>query len=1456
MRKIAGVILLFLLCMGVVISPGAALANPLRSFEKDLGHLSDEILRGMDSNVLIFMDITNPMVMSLSGQLPVFRWQLNADGSFSTNPDHGWMLANQPMMRDANFRAGLMAQNTFGTGTRPLSTATLAQQAARLNNTNLPAGQIFAPPFVGTERPNWGPGGSTAVLHAGTRWGRDVNPMNNIIGHPDMYYSPDPARPFLLTFKDYNWANWSGVGPIPNSAPDYVVGRVWIGPGTPHFPAGANIPQENFGNRPMPAGLQRHLPGGSHYGLPVTDPMYFRHLVPNDSKMYQVKLVLWRLLSPTQDNLHMLSRMRLGLGTTYHENSFSNTGQPPPSVLASMLLPGVQFGVSPSVQVWHSTSNATPLAATNINHPHGRADGIAQGAIAHGNPSMQVTSTGGVISTYRSTERGPRHAGRSILRVPFDFMYTRGSDGSFVPTQSLITFRELIDGIEQVDNSPNVAFHDRFVNMELTPTALVNTAERSMFGRGSRGDNWLTNAAGVPWPVRHQNRPGSPAVTHVTGWPNAIMYNTGPRGHRATLGSMNTAEGGLIMRRVETSEGFMSGTVVGDVLDFFSPNNILPFTTGQADGTGDTRGFFPVTGACQNNWIIYFSTGNEGFPGWTGGPEETGANRSMMRTLMDIHYASQVLRGRHWNGTNWVEANHVMDNPIRTIVVGLVSTEGIENDGNNPFAPNDPNNVPRNLRNSIRRMAQAGQPLVTRDAQGRIASMEPNPNIQPIFAANTEELIMGLYAALYAIQSGNLSSGAPNIPQDVEVDGLPVMLSSSYVIDPSGQWRGSLTKRLIDVTATPPSVPAPLWMAHGGGPNADAGLIMYAHRGTRADRLWTVDGNNTVTMGSFGHGQFRNLFNIPNHHPHPDTSNTFRQWLIDYEGDGSGILGDSENSAPVVVTRTAMYSGPAYGRIYLQTNRGVLHRINLLTGLEEWAFIPPMVQTQVRDKRFTDAGQVFLNNNVERRSRAMRILDGMLAHLCVTGGASPRTLLMGAMGSSGAGFYMMDITDPNRAQPYFLWAVANPRYATPTTGAQVLRWGSATSAPDGDFVHYTYLGFTIAAPEIRRVGVPSGSPTAPRYVGIIPGGLGYNLGVNDNQGKAFLFFNVNDGRIINAIRGGNGFIPPPGGGEMGMGIAPIYYIVNRDVYQTVREIFTNDSEGNIMRSGVVNDGAGEALDVNNWTLRPFFRTRNLEGPDGPVIMPLSFATGVHRGQRWLFAGTSNLSVPDGRELRNDEQYIFVLNLNSHQAFNDSQLAPTVPVRTLADLGNIQREHNSDDALDPPDNTGPFDGANDLGWRLRLRPAVGGPGIDSPRDPEYTSVTPFLFNGVLYVATFTPHTWLPDGDRERCAATGDGRLYALDPRTGASRWPSGAQSLLLENIKIVGLGSHEGGLVVEVALMVGGDLQSIVDGHQDFDGGQLLSPNTFWFPPPGGGGEPPPDWEPNVPHPLFWREVIR
>ena len=137
------------------------------------------------------------------------------------------------------------------------------------------------------------------------RWGRDLDDANNIIGHPDCYYSMDPEKPYLLTFKKLNFANWNGKKASRPKFPDDLA------PYVPDSDANGNI--------------ERDANGNIKWKDPVPEDLAEKYLVPNDSKMYKLKLVLSRILAPSADgrNEEFLSRIRMGVATSMYERAAS-----------------------------------------------------------------------------------------------------------------------------------------------------------------------------------------------------------------------------------------------------------------------------------------------------------------------------------------------------------------------------------------------------------------------------------------------------------------------------------------------------------------------------------------------------------------------------------------------------------------------------------------------------------------------------------------------------------------------------------------------------------------------------------------------------------------------------------------------------------------------------------------------------------------------------------------------------------------------------------------------------------------------------------------------------------------------------------------------------------------------------------------------------------------------------
>ena len=197
---------------------GRAFALSLKTFLKtDYGAVSQRPIPR--PNVLFLLDTGSPMVFSPKGIMP-----LRTDG---------YSLEE---------RARLLKDCTYGSGARPYNNSSAPDRA---------------------------------------RYGRDLDNSNNRIGDPDCYYTPDPNKPYFLTFKS---SAYHVTPPVPAGT---------LISGYPHYP-------------------------GSPYPSQAVDAFY-DELVPNDSRMYMMKLVLWRLTSP--ENAELLSRMNVGMATSYQEDS-------------------------------------------------------------------------------------------------------------------------------------------------------------------------------------------------------------------------------------------------------------------------------------------------------------------------------------------------------------------------------------------------------------------------------------------------------------------------------------------------------------------------------------------------------------------------------------------------------------------------------------------------------------------------------------------------------------------------------------------------------------------------------------------------------------------------------------------------------------------------------------------------------------------------------------------------------------------------------------------------------------------------------------------------------------------------------------------------------------------------------------------------------------------------------
>jgi Tfp pilus tip-associated adhesin PilY1 len=612
---------------------------------------------------------------------------------------------------------------------------------------------------------------------------------------------------------------------------------------------------------------------------------------------------------------------------------------------------------------------------------------------------------------------------------------------------------------------------------------------------------------------------------------------------------------------------------------------------------------------------------------------------------------------------------------------------------------------------------------------------------------------------------------------------------------------------------------------------------------------------------------------------------------LDYEHDSLttdsvGILGDMVNSGITVVGKPkhkSLINNDAINNrdpvVYVQTNRGVVHAFNYINGNEVWGFIPPNIfQHKIKNLKFEEINRnnwIWINGNglTRARSNPMVLLDGMLVAKDVENRNAAITLLTGYLGQGGNGFYAMDITEMDASQkpPVFMWAIENARYGdeegTNLIDDRIKRWGRALRS-DMDISNYDYrdLGLTIV-PGVYFTPAKGSNDT----IGVLPGGLGHKLGVNDSQGKVFYFFNPINGSIMRKIDTSQNSLmtgfEAPVGVKLGMGISPIIYHENG--YKKAVAFYTADSEGNVMQCDMERDN------LPLWKLKSIFQLRTLGSSfpyeNGVGVPPVGgLAVAIPRkmvlarsknNYSWIFGGTSDLYAPESaydelKMLINKEQFIF--GLNTSNLLKSAELNSGI---TPSNANVRKMPYYIDDIPDKygkygikyvhEDELGIKHGMNDYGWVIRLRPKFG------ITEAEYLSSDPFLMNNVLYVATFI--SYAGSISEEACSDIGVGKLYALDPSTGRSVMED-SPSIVLENVKIVSISGNpaKNNLVLSVKELKAGAMEG---NSSKLSNTTNIGNGLFEINAPGGkvfepGAGPEFDFEELVPHIQYWSEKFK
>jgi type IV pilus assembly protein PilY1 len=136
--------------------------------------------------------------------------------------------------------------------------------------------------------------------------------------------------------------------------------------------------------------------------------------------------------------------------------------------------------------------------------------------------------------------------------------------------------------------------------------------------------------------------------------------------------------------------------------------------------------------------------------------------------------------------------------------------------------------------------------------------------------------------------------------------------------------------------------------------------------------------------------------------------------------DREKTLGDIVHTQPVYVKASFYnFADPGYqsfktsiasraGTVYVGANDGMLHAFDE-NGNERWAYVPPILMSEM----WRLADKAYDNNH-------RFYVDGPIAVSDANIGGSWKTILVGALGKGGRGYFALDITDPN--SPKYLWS--------------------------------------------------------------------------------------------------------------------------------------------------------------------------------------------------------------------------------------------------------------------------------------------------------------------------------------------------------------------------------------------------------------------------------------------------
>ena len=404
-------------------------------------------------------------------------------------------------------------------------------------------------------------------------------------------------------------------------------------------------------------------------------------------------------------------------------------------------------------------------------------------------------------------------------------------------------------------------------------------------------------------------------------------------------------------------------------------------------------------------------------------------------------------------------------------------------------------------------------------------------------------------------------------------------------------------------------------------------------------------------------------------------------------------------------------------RVFVGANDGYLHAFNGNTGDEAWAFTPSFLMPglyQLADNGYATAHRYYVDGSPET------------ADVYDTTAGAWKTILVGGAAGGGAGFYALDVTNPDA--PKGLWEFCSS--------------ASLCAVSDTD------LGLAYGNPIIGKRAYDG------RWVVVLSSGLNNTTGSNPGVGY-FYVLDAITGALLHKVSTGAGSVTTPSG-LMKMSA----YFDNAVSDATFRYVYAGDQLGNVWRLDMLAAPTAPATVASPRPAPTVLHLASLKDASGtPRAQPITTRpTLTHIGTTRIiyigtgrFLGSPDLTDPGASSGIAWQQSLYAFkDKDADYGSTNFRTDATLLQQTLSSLSPTTRGITA--------NATTMDWATKDGWYIDFNPSFAG--VPNSPGEGVNLVDPKLVLGTLVVTTNAPSQ-----GSSSCSVGGSSFAYNFDFKTG-------------------------------------------------------------------------------------------